>query len=109
MPTESKDLIMVIMGASVSLGGLLLVFGGFVFSQAESFPDETTDDSTIKRFKKAGKYSLWPFLLSLMVAGLSFVWLLYPTYYLYLSSLIGFAILLIGTGIYGITVLKYYL
>ncbi len=50
----SKDIVTTILGASVGLAGLLLVFSGFLFAQAEAFPRATTDNATINKFKKAG-------------------------------------------------------
>lgn len=50
---HAKDLVIAILGGSVALAGLLLVFSGFLFAQAESFPPEHTDDATINRYKSA--------------------------------------------------------
>jgi hypothetical protein len=97
---EPKDVIIGILGASVGLAGLLLVFSGFVLSQAAGFPN-TTDNKITKRYEKAGKIGVWPFLLALIVSFLSFFWLLHPCTGAYCLAVIGFILLLVGTGLYG--------
>jgi fructose-specific phosphotransferase system IIC component len=63
-----------VLGASSALAGLLLVFGGFLFAQASSFPSDTDDKITAK-FEKVGRLSVWPFLAFLIVCVLCTVWL----------------------------------
>lgn len=109
MPDNAKDVIIAILGSSVGLAGLLLVFSGFVFTQAAGFPRETTDDATINRFRNVGRLGLVPFVLSLLISGLSFAWLVKPETRFYCLSVIGFAVVLIGTAIYAIVVLGFYL
>jgi hypothetical protein len=41
MRAEPKDVIIAVLGASVAISGLLLVFCGFLFAQASSFPPST--------------------------------------------------------------------
>lgn len=97
-----------ILGAAVGLAGLLLVFCGFLFAQASSFPPEHTDDSTINRYRNAGKLGLWPFLGSLATALAATGWLVFGGCQLYYSIVGLFAILLIATALYGaITVARY--
>ena len=105
----TKDIVTTILGASVGLAGLLLVFSGFLFAQAESFPRATTDNAIINKFKKAGRFGLIPFLLALLLAGMSIVWLLWPDPCLFLLSWTGFIVLLLGTALYGSIVIYYYL
>jgi ABC-type transport system involved in cytochrome bd biosynthesis fused ATPase/permease subunit len=72
MPEFAKDVIVAVVGASVALAGLLLVFSGFLFSQAAAFPPATTDDAIINRFRNVGRCGLIPFAGALAVVGLSF-------------------------------------
>jgi hypothetical protein len=102
---EPKDLILGILGASGALAGLLLVFGGFIFSQAASFPS-STDDQIIGKYTKAGRLAIFPFWGFLITTLLSVTWLLHPIYYVYVACVGLFVILVIGTGIYG-TVMSY--
>jgi hypothetical protein len=97
---EPKDVVLGVLAGSVGLAGLLLVFSGFVLSQAAGFPN-TTPDAVTRKFEKAGKFGVWPFLLSLLVSFLSFVWLLCPSTGLYWAAVFGFIALLVGTGLYG--------
>jgi cell division protein FtsW (lipid II flippase) len=105
---DSKDLIVTILGASVGLGGLLLVFSGFIFVQASSFPS-TTDNRIIKKYTKAARWGIYPFLGFLVVTVLSVVWLLHPWKCLYVICVSLFLILVAGTGVYGAVVSHRYL
>lgn len=109
MPEYAKDAIVAVLGASVALAGLLLLFSGFVFSQAEGFPKATTDDATINRYRNVGRFGLIPFLLCLVVAALSVIWFWHPSPCVYFASLIGCMILLISSAAYGLIVLGFYL
>jgi vacuolar-type H+-ATPase subunit I/STV1 len=104
---EPKDIVLAILGGSVSLSGLLLIFAGFLFGQATAFPS-TTDDATINRFRNGGRVAIAPFLASLVVAAISVLWLLTPNAWLYWSVIVGFLLVLFGTAAYGaLTVLRY--
>ena len=102
---ERKDVILGILGASVALAGLILVFGGFIFAQAASFPS-TTDDKIIKRYTTAGRLALLPFWTSLVTTLLSMLWLLHQSPCIYGASVFLFIVLVVGTGVYG-TVVSY--
>jgi hypothetical protein len=101
MAENSKDIAIAILGASVGLAGLLLVFSGLLFSQAAAFPKDTTPDDVIDRFRNAGRLAFWPFLLSLLIAGLCLSWLLQPNTAMYCVAWISFGILLLATAGYG--------
>jgi hypothetical protein len=109
MPEYAKDIMLGILGASVGLAGLLLVFSGYVFAQAAAFPPATTDDKIINRFRNAGRFGLWPFLLALTNSILSMIWLIHPGCNLYIVSIVAFFLLLVGTAAYGSVLLKFYL
>jgi hypothetical protein len=101
MTDNSKDVIVAVLGASVALAGLLLIFSGLLFSQAAAFPRATTDNAIINRFRRAGRSAMWPFLLSLVIAGDSLLWLLHPGDIVYRVAWISFFVLLIATAGYG--------
>ncbi len=101
MADNSKDVVLAVLGASVALAGLLLVFSGLLFSQAAAFPKATTDNAIIKRFKRAGRLATWPFILSLVIAGDCLSWLLCPGGITYGVAWISFFFLLIATASYG--------
>jgi len=105
---EPKDLVLGILGASGALAGLLLVFGGFIFSQAASFPSGT-DDQIIGRYTKAGRLAIYPFWGFLVTTLLSVAWLVHPFYCIYAACVGLFVILVIGTGIYGTVMFYRYL
>jgi len=105
---DPKDVIIGILGASGALSGLLLVFSGFVFSQAASFPD-TTPDSVIKKYTKAGQLAVYPFLGSLATTLLALAWLLHPVICIFWPCVVIFAALVVGIGVYGTLVAYRYL
>lgn len=84
----------------MSLAGLLLVFCGFLFSQADSFPS-TTDDAVIGRYKLAARIGVIPILACLAVAFFSVLWLHEPSEWAFKFTWVGFLALLIATGSYG--------
>jgi hypothetical protein len=97
----SKDLVVAVLGAAVALAGLLLVFSGFLFSQADSLPPETTDNSTIRSYKKAARIGIAPFVGCLALAGIAGAWLHAPGPVLFHFVWAGFGTLLVVTGVYG--------
>ncbi len=109
MPDYAKDVMLGVLGASVGLGGLLLVFCGLVFAQAASFPPATTDDATINRYKNAGKLGLWPFLGAVLDSLLVTVWFVCQSGSLYFVTLGLFVALLVATALYGAVVIRSYL
>src|SRR5437879_2178607 len=109
MPDYAKDVMLGVLGASVGLGGLLLVFCGLVFGQAASFPPATTDDATINRYKNAGRLGLWPFLDAIVDSLAVVIWFVYPSSRLYFITLWVFVLLLAITALYGAVVIRRYL
>jgi hypothetical protein len=109
MPSYANDLMLAVLGSSVGLGGLLLVFCGYVFAQAAGFNPEHTDDETIKKYKTAGTNGLWPFCGSMLNSLLVVIWFIFQRDWLYLLSLGLFAILLVVTAVYGCVVVRRYL
>jgi hypothetical protein len=98
---NAKDVVVAVLGASVSLAGLLLVFAGLLFGQSAAFPPDTTDDAVILRFKNAGRYAIWPFLFSLLLAAVCLSWLLSPGDIRFHIAWVGFFFLVVATAIYG--------
>ena len=112
MPEHAKDVMLAVLGSSVGLAGLLLVFCGFMFGQAAIFPPATTDDAMIDRYKNAGRQAIWPFLMALGVAVAATIWLAWPALShsaFYVGVVAAFVVLLIVTAIYGAVVIKFYL
>lgn len=108
VPDIAKDVMPAVLGAAVGLAGLLLIFSGFLFAQAASFPKETPD-AIINKYRNAGRLGLFPFLIALTVAGLSFVWMIYPGPCVYRVTIIAFGVLLATSAIYGSVMLIWYL
>jgi hypothetical protein len=109
MPEYAKDVMLAALGGSVALAGLLLVFCGFVFTQAANFPPATTDDATIASYRNAGRLGLLPFAGALVDALLAVIWLWRPCDPIYFITLGLFVVLLILTGVYGAVVILWYL
>ena len=99
----STDVQSAILGASLSLAGLLLVFAGFLASRADRF------DSTKRAvpYSRTAKYAAVPFFLFMAIALVSIRCLENESGRLcpYVSPIFQFAIVL--TGLYGfVTILK---
>lgn len=109
VPDNAKDIVVATLGGSVALAGLLLIFSGFLFSQASSFDRDSTPDDVIERFKRAARCGVVPFVGSLSTAGISLWWLLRPGQRVFNASWVGFAVVLAITAIYGAAVLTRYL
>jgi hypothetical protein len=105
---EPKDVVLAVLGASGALAGLLLIFSGFIFSQAASFPT-TVPDAVTSRYQKAARAGVYPFLGFLLTTILCTVWLLHPNSYTYWASVLLFIGLVVGTGIYGAVAVYRYL
>jgi hypothetical protein len=97
---DPKDVILGILGASGALAGLLLVFSGFIFAQAASFPSTTSDKITAK-YTKAGRMAVFPFIGFLLATLVCVAWLLHPNQCIYFVCVALFLVLVIWTGIYG--------
>ena len=108
MVPEPKEVILAVLGASVAIAGLLLVFTGFLFTQASSFAP-TTPDAITEKFRKGVRLGIIPFLAALADSVASFVWLLWPGTILYQTATIGFIVVLVGTATYGAVTIFYFL
>ena len=102
---EPKDTIIGILGASGTLAGLLLVFSGFIFAQAASFPSDTSEKIT-GRYTKAGRLAIIPFWGFLATTLMAVIWLMFPTHCLFVFTSTLFCLLVAWTGVYG-TVMAY--
>jgi hypothetical protein len=100
LASEPKDLVLGILGASGTLAGLLLVFGGYLFAQASSFPSDT-DDKVIQKYTSVGRFAVWPFLGFIISTVLSVVWLMHAQICVYWSCIVIFLMSVAVTGIYG--------
>lgn len=109
MQDIAKDVMVALLGASGAFAGLLLIFSGFLFAQAASFPPESTDDETINRYRNAGRWGLAPFLIALADSALCFAWMVCPSPCFYGAAVIGFAFLLAASAFYGSFMLIAYL
>jgi hypothetical protein len=105
---EHKDVVIGILGASSAFAGLILVFGGFIFSQAASFPS-STDDQIIGKYTRAGRLAIYPFWGFLVTTLLSIGWMLYQAECVYILCVTLFLILVVGTGFYGTLMFYKYL
>jgi hypothetical protein len=108
VPEIAKDVMIAILGASIALAGLLLVFSGFLFAQAASFPS-TTPDEIINRYRNAGRWGLLPFLWALAVAMGAYIWMICPCASIYRADLVVFGGLIIVSALYGGAMLIWYL
>ena len=102
---ERKDIVVAIFGAAVGLGGILLVFVGFLYSRAE-----TLDlDRQRQRFRIVAKIGIVPFLLSLSSAIISLHWMETQSAELYTLSVCTFYASAVLTALYGLGAFILYL
>jgi len=94
-----------ILGSSVGLAGLLLVFVGFVLSRVETF-DRVQKQRT---YRKIARLGIIPFLMALLSAGLCLGWILLPSVDLYAIVIYSFSFSLILTAVYGVVAFLVYL
>jgi hypothetical protein len=73
---DAKDIAIAVLGASLGLAALLIVFMGFLLAYAETFPP-TTPDRISRRFKVAAKWGLAPTVLAVMEALAAYAWLIW--------------------------------
>lgn len=95
-----------LLGAGVSLGGLLLIFSGFVFAQAATMP-ATTSDRILDRYKRFARLGLVPFSAALLMAGLAECALIWNKVALETTVVIVFFLLLATTIAYGLAATRY--
>lgn len=105
---SSKDIILAVLGGSVSLAGLLLIFSGFLFAHVAGFDPDNTPDKFIDAFRNTARWGVVPFFMCLGLAGCSIWWLRYPSESLVTICWYGFIALLVVTAAYGgYTILRY--
>ncbi len=94
-----------ILGASVGLAGILLVFVGFIFTRSEGF--EVV--SRARKYQMVGKLGLIPFAVAIGCAWICLQWFLGPSALLYSLAIWSFQGCLVLTGLYGIVALLFYI
>ncbi len=94
-----------LLGSSVGLAGILLVFVGFLYSRSEAFENV----KLMRKFKRVAKAGIVPFLFALISAWLCLLWIGQPSVDLYNYAMLSFQASLILTGLYGIIAFIYYL
>lgn len=87
-----------VLGAAVSLAGLLLVFIGFLFSQVNSGMSDVLQG----RYKRAARFGLIPFLASLALSIAATTYWLSPSAGLAHFVIVASMALVIAVGIYGV-------
>jgi hypothetical protein len=104
LKVEPKEIILGILGASVSLAGLLLVFMGFVYSHSENFESSVRKD----KYRNVSKFGLLPFIETLVCAWLCICWLT-GDQRVYWWALQAFRGGILMTAAYGVVTLLWYL
>jgi hypothetical protein len=108
MAVELKDAVIATLGASAAIAGLILIFSGFLFAQAATFPAETSD-SVINRFRTCGRLGAIPFFFCMAVTAVSFWWMLSPNVLAYKINAIVFCLTLFTTTVYGLSTILFLL
>lgn len=69
-----RDVALAVLGAATGLASIVLVFMGFLFATAGSFPSDTPN-ATIRKYERLARLGLVPVVLSCLVMLASFFWL----------------------------------
>jgi uncharacterized membrane protein len=93
-----KDAIVAILGATVTVAGLVLVFIGFLAAQGEQFQNNKRK----RIFKIVAKIGLIPFVVSLLAGLFCVCWLEQSTPRSYYLALLFFKLSLGSTLLYGV-------
>jgi hypothetical protein len=75
---EQKDVVVALLGAAASLGGLVLVFLGVTVTTVQSY-DAQTPRAVLTRFRILVWFVVGVFLLSMVTVVLATLWLLLKT------------------------------
>jgi hypothetical protein len=73
-----KDIAIAVLGGSLALASVLVVFVGFLIAHAEAMP-ATTPDRIQKRYRLSARWGLAPLIGAAMVSLASYAWLMCPT------------------------------
>lgn len=103
---DVKDVMLALLGGGVSLGGLLLVFCGFIFAQAQAMPPQTSNE-ILKRYRRVARFGLVPLAGALFVAGASACYFVWANHVLASVTLSVFLLLLLVTVAYGVAATRY--
>ena len=104
---DPKTMVATIIGGSMALGGLLLIFSGFLFAQAAMMPQEYTRDQTLDTYKRFARLGLWPFAAALALSGIGAFYFLYEPMLIAWIVLTGFTILIVATIVYGFSAARF--
>ena len=98
---EAKEIALAVLGGSVALASLLVVFIGFLIAHAEALP-ASTPDRLLRRFKATARWGLLPVGGMVIVALLSYLWMFTGCTLLYRLWAGGFFVVLVGFVAYAI-------
>jgi ABC-type transport system involved in cytochrome bd biosynthesis fused ATPase/permease subunit len=90
-----------ILGGAVALGGLLLIFSGYLFAQAAILPPAATRNDILNRYRNAARGGLYPFAGALAVAAISSMYWFEPCSAVAHGVIIAFVVLVASTIFYG--------
>jgi hypothetical protein len=101
---DLKDAMVAVVGGAIALGGLLLIFVGFLVGQAAALQAAATPakKETTDKYRQAGKWGLLPFVASLLIAVAATLYWFFPCEGLAKSVLIAFIICALGSVAYGV-------
>lgn len=96
-----KDIAVAVLGASVGLASVLVVFMGFLLAHAQTFPNDLPNTIT-RRYKLAARWGLAPTAGAVIEALACFAWLLSGATWLYHIWTVGFIVVAVGFLTYAI-------
>jgi hypothetical protein len=102
---ETKEIALAVLGGSVGLASVLVVFIGFLVAHAEALP-ATIDDRIQERYKGAAKWGLVPTSAAILEALVCYGWFFCPHLVLFYLWSVGFVVLVLGFIAYAIIAIR---
>ncbi len=101
---DLKDAMVAVLGGGIALGGLLLIFVGFLFGQAAVLQSAANPApvETTRKYRKAAVWGLVPFATAVLVAVAATMYWFYPCDGLARVVLIAFIACSLGSIGYGV-------
>jgi hypothetical protein len=99
--TNEKEIAVAILGASIGLASVLVVFMGFLLAHAWTFPPELPDAAR-KRYMLAARWGLAPTAAAVLEALACYAWLLVGSACLFYIWTVGFVIVAVGFLAYAV-------
>lgn len=98
---DTKDIAVAVVGGSLGLAALLVVFIGFLLAHAATFPAQVADRIE-RRFRLTARWGLAPMAAAVLEAVICYLWLVCRSDHLLQVWVVGFVVVAIGFLVYAV-------